>query len=302
MRPDFNRLRVFFHVFRAGSVSGAAAELHVTQSAVSQSLAKLEEELDLQLFVRRHRRLVPTPSAVALQGVMAPFVDALDEGIARMRRAQHELEGVLRIGAPVEFGSHRLPEVFARFRERNPGVSFELTLGHPSKILPLVDHGRLDLAFTDVFEADGRFEAGAGLEVASVLEERLVMVAATGYEAEHLQGRRGARALEACSYVAYGPRAPAVHAWFRHHFGRSPPMVSVGLAVESVQAVLTAVRAGMGLGVVPAHAADSAIEEGTMVVLTTRRRALTNRVSMVRPLDKRPSRAERAFVRAVSDR
>lgn len=43
--PDWGRLRVFFHVHRTGSVTAAAGELHVTQSAVSQSLARLEDEL-----------------------------------------------------------------------------------------------------------------------------------------------------------------------------------------------------------------------------------------------------------------
>jgi DNA-binding transcriptional LysR family regulator len=299
MRPDFNRLRVFFHVHRAGSVSGAASELHVTQSAVSQSLAKLEDELGAQLFVRRHRKLVPTPAAATLYGVMAPFVDALDEGLATIRRAQHELEGVLRIGAPVEFGSHRLPEVFASFRREHPGVSFELMLGHPSEILPRLDEGRLDLAFTDVFEAEGRTSVPAGLEVVEVLEERLVMVASADYEADQLRGGRGLRALEGCSFVSYGPRAPAVQAWFRHHFGKTLSRVSVALAVESVQAVLTAVQAGMGLGVVPAHTAAASVENGSLVIVATRRRALTNRVSMVRALDKVPSRAERTFVRSL---
>ena len=105
MLPDFNRLRVFFHVHRAGSVSAAAAELHVTQSAVSQSLAKLEDELGVQLFVRRHRRLVPTPAAATLDGVVTPFVEALHEGLAQIHQARYVLSGQLRIGAPVEFGA-----------------------------------------------------------------------------------------------------------------------------------------------------------------------------------------------------
>ena len=66
MLPDFNRLRVFFHVHQARSVGAAAAALHVTQSAVSQSLAKLEAELGAQLFVRRHRAIVATAAGEAL--------------------------------------------------------------------------------------------------------------------------------------------------------------------------------------------------------------------------------------------
>ena len=141
MLPDLNRLRVFLHVHQAGSVSAAATALHVTQSAVSQSLAKLEDEVGAQLFVRRHRRLVPTSAAAVLADVVEPFVEALHEGLARIHQEQHGLGGVLRVGAPVEFGTHRLPAVLAAFGREHPGVRFELTLGHPSQVLPRLDDG-----------------------------------------------------------------------------------------------------------------------------------------------------------------
>jgi DNA-binding transcriptional LysR family regulator len=301
MIADWGRLRVFFHVHQAGSATLAAGQLHVTQSAVSQSLAKLEQELGVQLFVRRHRRLVPTPAAARLHAVVAPFVAALDEGLAAIHRQQHELGGTLRLGAPVEFGSHRLPPLLASFRRDHPGVSFELRLGHPSELLPQLHEGRLDLAFVDVFEASPAVRT-AGLEVVEVMEEQLVLVAEHGYEARVLQGSRALGRLATASFVEYHATAPAVTGWFRHHFGGVPPRLDVALVVESVQAVLAAVRHGMGLGVVPSHTAAAELEAGTLVVVATRRRAIVNRVSLVRVLDKVPSRAEKAFVRTLERR
>lgn len=293
--PDWGRLRVFFHVFRAGSVTAAAAELHVTQSAVSQSLAKLEQELGAQLFVRRHRRLVPTPAATRLHAMVEPFVAALDEGLPAIHRAQHELRGVLRLGAPAELGAHRLPPVLAAFRRDNPGVSFELVLGPPSELLPRLDEGRLELALVDVFEPLGA--RMAGLEVVEVMEEPLVLVGERGYEAARLGGSRALRRLAEASFVEYQAAAPAVRGWFQHHLGRVPPRLDIALVVESVQAVITAVRHGMGLGVVPSHTVAAELEAGTLVVIGTRKRAIVSRVSLVRVLDKVPSRAEKAFVR-----
>jgi len=293
--PDWGRLRVFFHIHRAGSVTAAAAELHVTQSAVSQSLAKLEEELGAQLFVRRHWRLVPTPAATRLSAIISPFVVALEEGLLEIHRAQHELYGTLRLGAPVELGAHRLPPVLAAFRRDHPGVSFELALGHPSEVLPRLDEGRLDLAFIDVFEPPAA--RTAGLEVVEVMEEPLVLVVARDHEARELQGSRAFTRLAAARFVEYQPAAPAVRGWFRHHFGRVPARLDLVLVVESVQAVITAIRHGMGLGVVPLHTVEAELEAGTLVIVGTRKRAIVNRVSLVRMLDKVPSRAEKAFVR-----
>ncbi|MCA9649502.1 MAG: LysR family transcriptional regulator [Myxococcales bacterium] len=295
MLPDFNRLRVFFHVHAAGSVSEAARELGVTQSAVSQSLAKLEAELGAPLFVRRHRRLVPTPAADELQRIVAPFVDGLREGVERIHRERHELVGELRLGAPVEFGSHRLPPALASFREHNPGVRFALTLGHPSEVVPLLEEGRLDVVFADRYEGD-RAEH-AGLEVLGVMEEALVMVAAPAYEARVLEGSRAFTRIQAASFVAYQARAPALRGWFRHHFGRGPGRLELALVVQSVPAVIEAVEHGLGLGLVPEHAVEDRLARGSLVRVRTRRRELTNQVALLRLLDKVPSRSERALVR-----
>jgi DNA-binding transcriptional LysR family regulator len=297
MLPDFNRLRVFFHVHQARSVSAAAAALHVTQSAVSQSLAKLEDELGAQLFIRRHRAIVPTAAAEALFAVVEPFVAALHGGIEQIRQSRHALTGTLRLGAPVEFGSHRLPAALAAFSRAHPGVGFTLRLGHPSELVPLLEEGRLDLGFVDLFDAPRPAATRlAGLEVIEVMDEALVLVAAPEHEREHLQGARSFARLATARFVDYHPTAPAVRGWFRHHFERVPPRIDLALAVESVQAVIRAVEQGMGLGLVPAHTVAAALAADRLVTISTRRRPLSNRVSLVRMLERVPNRLEKEFV------
>ncbi|MBK7828533.1 LysR family transcriptional regulator [Nannocystis sp.] len=300
MLPDFNRLRVFFHVHQARSVGAAALALHVTQSAVSQSLAKLEAELGAQLFIRRHRAIVPTAAGDALYSVVAPFVAALQGGIEHIRRARHELAGTLRIGAPVEFGSHRLTDALAAFSRAHPAVSYALRLGHPAELVPLLADGQLDLCFADLFDA--RRPAASrmsGLEVSEVMDETLVLIASAALEREHLQGSRAFARLAPLRFIDYQAHAPAVRSWFRHHFERVPPRIDLALTAESVQTVISAALRGMGLGVVPAHTVARALEAGELVAITTRHRALTNRISLVRLLDRVPGRLEREFVAFV---
>lgn len=295
MLVDLNRLRVFLEIHRSGSASAAAQLLSVSQSAVSQSLSKLEAELDTQLFVRRHRGLVPTPAANRLAAVMAPFEDALADGLAEIQRARNELAGTLRVGAPVELGARRLPALLAGFRREHPDVRFELSLGHPSETVPRVQEGELDLAFTDVFDS----APWAGLDVAPLFEEQLVLVASRVVEREHLEGARGYRELARVPFVAYHRSAPDVRRWFRHHYRKAPTQLDVVLSVESVQAVLASVAAGIGFGLVPAHATADHRDASKLVVVETRRRPLVHGVGLVRLLDKVPSRLERTFVRWI---
>ena len=118
-----------------------------------------------------------------------------------------------------------------------------------------------------------------------------------------MTGSPGSRAftrLANLRFIDYHPGAPAVRGWFRHHFQRVPPRVELALTVEGVQAVISAVTHAMGLGVVPAHTVARALEAGELVAITTRHRALTNRISLVRLLDRVPARLEREFVAFIT--
>ncbi|MCH9682531.1 MAG: substrate-binding domain-containing protein, partial [Deltaproteobacteria bacterium] len=223
--------------------------------------------------------------------------DDLAIGLQRIHQLRHELAGELRVGAPVEFGAHRLPALLATFRAEHPAVRFTLTLGHPSVVVPRLEHGQLDLAFADVFDGEQADSRRGGLQVVGVMDEALIMVASPDYEARVLAGSRAHGRLIEASYVAYQPHAPALYAWFRHHLGRGPTRLDVALVVESVPAVIAAVEHGMGLGLVPLHTVSNAIAQGRLCRVRTRRRPLSNRVSLLRLLDKVPSRAERALVR-----
>lgn len=78
---DLNLLLVLHTVLAEGSVAGAAAKLHVTPPAVSNSLARLRDVLGDPLFVRRGRGLVPTPRAVELAPRVAAALRELERAI-----------------------------------------------------------------------------------------------------------------------------------------------------------------------------------------------------------------------------
>ena len=101
MLPDFNRLRVFYHIYRRKSAAAAAKDLHVTQSAVSQHLQKLETEIKTRLFTRVHNRLVPTSAGVTLFGILEPFVRELENGMRHILEEKETPWGLSRQSMPV---------------------------------------------------------------------------------------------------------------------------------------------------------------------------------------------------------
>ena len=297
MIANLERLRVFHHVYTTGSLRDAAQALNVTQSAASQQLAKLEREIGSQLFVRRHKGLVATPASQALARTVELFLREVEGDLEAIRRGQEEPVGRLRVGAPAEFGAHQLPLQIAGFRRACPGVRFEITLGHPDQLLPLVESGQLDLAFTDVFER-GR-QRGA-LAFQNVLDEELILVASGRYFRNALAGEHGFERLQRARYVCYTPRAEAVRHWFRHHFRREPAQLELVLSVESVPGVLASVKADLGLGVVPAAHVEADLRAGRLIEIEGKGRRILNQIALAQLADQRPGAAQRRFVRFVS--
>lgn len=223
MNIDLNRLKLFRHIYISGSVSAAARELYVTQSAVSQGLASLERGLGAPLFLRAGRRLLPTASADSLFGLVGPFFESLEHGLADLEKRGRTPCGRLRIGAPVEFGSRYLSGVCAQFRARYPEVSFELQLGRTSELLPELAGGRLDFAFADIFDGGKGYSRDFSIfTMRLVAREELVLACGAAYFKSAGLGRVSARALLECDFLDYNPHAPALNSWFGHHFGVNP--------------------------------------------------------------------------------
>jgi len=80
-RVDLNLFRVFDAVYRAGSLTQAAAQLHLTQPAISNALARLRTHFDDPLFVRDGRRVAPTPRARAVAPDIAAALQALQQSV-----------------------------------------------------------------------------------------------------------------------------------------------------------------------------------------------------------------------------
>jgi LysR family glycine cleavage system transcriptional activator len=123
--PSLNGLRAFEAAARHKSFTRAAAELHVTQTAISHQIRRLEEQLGLQLFTRRNRALQLTPAAESyLPAVRAAFED-LRQATARLRR--RDPGELLTVSTIASLAAKWLLQRVALFQEAHPGIEVRLT-------------------------------------------------------------------------------------------------------------------------------------------------------------------------------
>ncbi|AZP17290.1 LysR substrate-binding domain-containing protein [Streptomyces aquilus] len=143
---DVRRMQVLRAVVSSGSVTGAAAVLGYTPSAVSQQIAALEKEARTELLERVGRGVRPTAAGLLL----TEYADTISRQVAEAETALADLlagrTGRLAVRYFATAGGSLVAPAVARLRTEHPGVQIDLRLIDPEDPLPDVREGRADLA------------------------------------------------------------------------------------------------------------------------------------------------------------
>jgi DNA-binding transcriptional LysR family regulator len=143
---NLRHIEVFREVYLAGSVSGAARALNVSQPSVSKVLRHAESRLGFALFRRLKGRLAPTDEAHAL----FREVDELYGRIGSLKQTARNLkrggEGHIRLAVVPSLGLGIAPQAIAQFRRKFPRVSFDVRTVHHSEILKALYERESDIA------------------------------------------------------------------------------------------------------------------------------------------------------------
>lgn len=113
---------------RRGSFAAAARVRNVSPSAVSRTVASLEESLGIRLFQRTTRKLRPTAAGITYFERVEPLIAELEDASLVARDSGNSVRGRLRITAPISFSQVNMVPLFVEFASKNPDVEFELLL------------------------------------------------------------------------------------------------------------------------------------------------------------------------------
>ncbi len=141
---NLRQLEVFYAIMQAGTVSGAARLLHVSQPNVTRVLAHTEQQLGFALFERVKGRLVPTQEAKAL----LPEAEKVYQQLGQFRSLTNKVkQGTqhLRIGAPPVLAAHLLAPTVALLSKEH-GISFELLTANRNELCSGLLKHELDVA------------------------------------------------------------------------------------------------------------------------------------------------------------
>jgi DNA-binding transcriptional LysR family regulator len=165
---SYRQIEVFHAIMMAGSVSGAAEQLGLSQPSVSKTLQTMEYDLGYLLFDRIKGRLQPTEEARALLQEAERAREALQDVRSFARRLRHGEDSKLRVTATPALGLQVLPEAVSRFRVLQPRSLFDITTHHSGDILDTISRKSFgfDVGFT--FGAEGAEAPVGSVEIGSV--------------------------------------------------------------------------------------------------------------------------------------
>lgn len=148
MNVSMRQLRAFLAVASHRHFRRAADALHLTQPAVSRLIADLEAELDVRLFDRSTREVVPTEAGRYLEQAVSRVLDELDGVLAHARTQADPLRGRVRIAAVPTVSAGLVPACIALCAARHPSLDILLRDQNQAQVLDAVRGGEVDFGLT----------------------------------------------------------------------------------------------------------------------------------------------------------
>ena len=150
MKTKLDYYKIFYETARHSSFSTAARNLYVSQSAISQCISQLEQDLDTQLFVRTRRGVSLTKEGMLLFRKVESAIQAIEQGETLLARLHHLDSGSLIIAAGDTITKHYLLPYLEKFHDLYPGIRIEMTNSYSSRLLQFVKEGKAELAFVNL--------------------------------------------------------------------------------------------------------------------------------------------------------
>ncbi|SFG49669.1 transcriptional regulator, LysR family [Novosphingobium sp. CF614] len=254
--PDLDAWAIFARVADLGSFARAAADLSLSNPTVSKAITRLEQRLHVALFHRTSRQITLTESG---QAVLERARRILAEGEAAEAELSAQAEapsGLVRMTAPMSFGTKQLAPLLPGFLATYPGVTLDLHLSDAREDLIA---GGYDLAVRI-----------AALEDSSLRARRLSAIRRPIVAAPAYLERNGSpshpRDLERFDGVCYANVASR-DVWHLHHvtLGKWDVRVRARVITNNADVIVPALVAGQGVAIQPEFSIKRELEEGKLV-------------------------------------
>ena len=253
---NLHHLRIFHTVANRQSVTRAAADLLLTQPAVSVQLKALEKELGLPLFERGGQKLRLTQAGEVLHRAAVSILSAVDEAERAIAELRGGTKGRLILGAGTTGGMYVLPRVIQAYKSLWPETEILLHVGTTDQILEKLFQNVLDMGLVGGPIEDRRFT------VDTLCGDELVLIAAPSHPIASL-GKVTLRDLGGMPFIVpeTGSRTRQL---VEKRLREAGVPLAIAMQLPGTEGVKRAVEGGLGIGMVSRYAVESEVGAGVL--------------------------------------
>jgi DNA-binding transcriptional LysR family regulator len=285
---DFDRLKLFRDVAHSRSISKGAGMNGISQSAVSQYLQDLEEQMGMMLLDRGSRPLMVTEAGKLYFDMCRDVLSRRDEFQVALDVLKGEVEGTVRVASIYSVGLSELSRLETEFVRRYPQARIEVEYLRPEKVYEAVATDQADLGLMSYPEATK--------EVTVLPWRREEMaVAASPYHPLAKNSEVKPQDLDGLDFIGFDEDLP-IRKDIDRFLREQHVHVNVTLHFDNIQMIKEAVAHGSGVSIMPARVMEEEVGQGRLVPIRIAGFELYRPVGIVHRRKKRFHRAGQALL------
>ena len=232
MRLKIDDLQAFLEIHKTGSFTKASKNLGISQPALSQKIARLEETLQAAVFVRSSRSLSLTSSGESLLVYSKQTLQMQSEFLSSFNQYQNEISGVIRVAGFSSIMRSMVIPKLSQFIRDNPKVRIEFSVHEMGELEEILKSNRADFILTDYMTNLSRSQCR------KVSEEEYVIIESKKYNDQ------------SSIFLDHGTNDNATHSYLKHIGHKSSYS---RLFMGDVYSIIDGVAHGLGKAVMSKH-------------------------------------------------
>lgn len=284
---DFDYLTTFVEIVKLGSFSRAGQKLFRSQPAVSAQIRQLEQAYGQKLFDRVGKSVKLTAAGEVLFTYAKRLIALNDESLRAVADLSLSTQGTLNIGANEATCLYLLPELFAEYHRRYPGVQISIYRNFSRKVIEKIEDGSIDVGIVTLPVKS------PSLRVHPIFHDRLMLIVAASNPLAKL---KSVTLSEIADQPQIVPKTGHTRQLFDRQFRPYRSKLRVTMELSSVGMIKRFVAAGLGVSLISESFAKDEVRNGEAKLIPISDADLTRDLGLVYRRDRTLPRAAAAFV------
>lgn len=257
LKITLRQLHIFATIARLGSVTQAAKQLYLTQSAASMALAELESMLGYDLFDRNNKHFILTYRGKSILPKAIAIIEQAD--MLSSSSNDNELHGELRIAASSTIGNYILPTYFNYFYQQYPNVQIHTQINNTENIIQFLLNYEVDIGFIEGYCHH------TNLTVHPWLTDELCICVGR----DHPLAQKSMIKITDLAKAEWILReqGSGTRAVFEQAIHGKIPQLSIAMTLSSGEAIKAVLRQGIGVSCLSQHVIQQDLQNGSLIRL-----------------------------------